>query len=203
LGRIRVVWRFDPLIISNRTPPERLIEKVVRVGEEIHEYTERLVISFVDIKKYPSAGKRLRTADIGAREFMEDEMKAFASGLTARIGKWNLDIRTCAESVDLSAYGIRPNKCVDNDLLTKWFSHDAMLIEFLKKYNLRSRNCAKCLIRKLKDKGQRKECGCIDSKDIGMQNTCPYLCLSCYAYKSYSEFEKNRAKHIDDAESIA
>lgn len=54
----------------------------------------------------------------------------------------------------------------------------------------------------LKDKGQRKLCGCMVSKDIGMYNTCKHLCIYCYANKSRNMVLNNESKHSDNSESI-
>jgi len=55
---------------------------------------------------------------------------------------------------------------------------------------------------KMKDKGQRKYCGCMISKDIGMYNTCTHFCVYCYANTSQEAVRKNISKHNVDSESI-
>jgi DNA repair photolyase len=177
IGKEKVVWRYDPLLLADGLSPDRLVERVVRVGEAVRDSTEKLVIAFADIERYAKVRSRLRKLGKGCRELTPEEMRDFAERLTEAVRGWGLQIATCAEAIDLAAYGIARNKCIDDALLERLFPHDAELMGFLGPREGRHG---------LKDKGQRKECGCIVSKDIGSYDTCPHLCRYCYANSSES-----------------
>jgi DNA repair photolyase len=200
LGKERVIWRFDPMMLSDNLSIENLISKIEKIGDKIHNFTEKLVISFVDIDEYRKVRENLNKSGFSDyREFSNNEKKEFANQLSKLNEKWNLNIFTCAEEIDLSEYNIEKGCCIDYFLIAKIFSHnDKELRDFLNPtYQMQlsffdPKNRAKIL----KDSGQRKECGCIYSKDIGQYNTCMHLCTYCYANHSKTTVRKNYEKFI-------
>lgn len=196
LGRDRVVWRFDPLILTDKLDIRRLVEKVERLGDKIAPLTSRLVFSFIDVAAYRKVSANLSRCGLNAREFMPDEMEAVASEISRLVKGWGISAGTCAEIRDLAAYGIEHNRCVDDRLMVKCFSHDTELMNFIgARESLFSAPDQWVLEGYKKDKGQRTACGCVVSKDIGMYNTCPHLCRYCYANASDTTVLANRAKH--------
>lgn len=194
IGKERVIWRFDPLLLSNYLTVDVLLEKIASIGHELQGATEKLVFSFADIQAYRKVGKNL--SGTNCREFSSEEKIEFAKGLRDVNLSLGLEMATCAEDIDLSEYGIKHNKCVDDDLMVRLFHDDAKLMDFIgAEYDMIDGWTIK---KSRKDKGQRKACGCIVSKDIGMYNTCPHLCRYCYANSSDSVVQRNYSKHLQN-----
>lgn len=185
LGMGAVVWRFDPLILTDRINIDNLLEKIASIADTLAGYTEKLVFSFADIESYKKVSRNLRQSCINYREWDEDSMREFASRLsTLNRDNWNYRLATCAERIDLSEYGIEHNRCIDPELISRLTPDDAVLQNFL--YNAKT------------DSGQRKACGCILSKDIGAYNTCPHGCLYCYANTSPASALANYKKALSN-----
>lgn len=183
LGIGAVVWRFDPLILTDKINIETLLDKIAHLGNVLAGYTEKLVFSFVDIESYKKVSRNLRQSGINYREWDEESMHEFASRLSAlNRNKWEFRLATCAERIDLSEYGIEHNRCIDPELISRLAPDDVILQNFL--YNAKT------------DTGQRKACGCILSKDVGAYNTCPHGCLYCYANTSSASALSNYKKSI-------
>ena len=187
VGKEKVIWRFDPLILTDKMGVYELLRKVENVGNQLKNYTNKLVFSFADIKTYRSVQNNLRNNSIPYQEFNYQTMTKFAEALQRLNYNWNFEIATCAEEILLNNYGIAQNKCIDDDLIIKLFSQDKVLMDFLgvkvTPPDMFNSNNVVAKEKDNKDKGQRQFCGCIKSKDIGEYNTCPHLCKYCYANK--------------------
>ena len=211
IGPDRVIWRFDPLIITPGKSVRDLMLRVFELSKKLQGLTNKLVFSFIDIDPYKKVKTNLvrdtavfNESNIDHSEFSHSQMLETAQMMSKmRVWwhnrGWDLTIATCAEQIDLSSYGIEHNHCVDAQLIKRVFCDDIELVHFLDYGSfhksedlLSSLDPAKPLTeQQLKDKGQRENCGCMVSKDIGMYNTCPHGCVYCYANSSQKRAIQN------------
>lgn len=213
LGKEHVIWRFDPLILTDKIGIKDLLRKIEYIGDNLNGYTEKLVFSFADITPYRKVKSNLEKNKVSYNEWDELQMEEFAKLLAELNRKWDYQLATCGEKIDIDKYGIAHNRCIDEDLIIRLAHKDSILMKFLnveiktKENNLfgdtgiprdaiildTSHYAIKT--KSNKDKGQRQFCGCMVSKDIGEYNTCPHLCEYCYANASKDIAIVNFQKH--------
>lgn len=199
IGKEKLIWRFDPIILSDKLDQDEILRRIERIGQRLHQHTERLVFSFIDIENYRKVKQNLCSIPDRLYEIDAQTMEYLAKGISQLNAGWGLKIGTCAEKIDLEQYGIEHNRCIDDRLIIRLFSHDKELMAYLGYTTndqtdfLADQNSEYSYMR-IKDKGQRKACGCIKSKDIGQYNTCPYGCVYCYANTDRETALKNWKK---------
>ena len=217
LGKGRVIWRFDPLLLTDDISIDALLSKIERIGDQLQGYTEKLVFSYADILSYRKVKANLEKSHIPYHEWTEPQMLEFAERLAELNNKWGYTLATCGEKVDLLQFGIEHNHCVDDALIIRFAYEDKKLMDFLKVKtfpmpvpNLFGEsdslpedaillpNNTYATHGDNRDKGQRLFCGCIMSKDVGEYNTCPHLCEYCYANASKDTALRNYRKHRDN-----
>lgn len=211
LGKGAVVWRFDPLILTDKIDMDKLLRKIEYIGDQLRGYTEKLVFSFADIMSYRKVKANLERNHINYIDWTEEQMIEFAEKLVHlnKVKGWDYVLATCGESVDLD--GVEHNHCVDDRLIVRFGYESKELLDFLGVDIIDRNNAAfpffediaiqlegnlyAIINRNNKDKGQRSACGCMKSKDIGEYNTCPHLCEYCYANTSKEVAVSNWKQH--------
>lgn len=185
IGPQRVIWRYDPIVFSSQLGSDYHIVRYERIAEQLRGYTGRSVISVVD--RYKKASRRFAALKDQGNEILEydgspnPEFDSLMEQLVEIAGANHFDIYSCSETLDLGKYGIKPGKCVDDDYIHRVFGLS---------------------ITPKKDPSQRKECGCVISKDIGMYDTCLFGCQYCYATSSFEAAQKNHDRHDPLSPSI-
>lgn len=167
IGRERVIWRYDPILITDRCTVSYHCEAFQEIAERLRGYTDRVVVSFVDMY-----AKTKRNMGICLpKSLTEEEMRALAAKLAAVATANHMEIESCAETIDLSEVGISHGSCIDRRRI------EALL---------------GCRLEGTKDKNQRPECGCMESVEVGAYHTCGNGCRYCYANFSDEKVAANK-----------
>lgn len=170
IGKEKVIWRYDPIILTDVFTKEYHFKWFEYLADELKDYTDKCVISFVDsYEKTKRNMKNIKTVGITSEDIEE-----ICCRLAETVKDKNIQLETCAHDFDVNKYGIKHSKCVDDFLISR-ITNNIFDIP--------------------KDIMQRNECGCVESRDIGSYNTCLHKCLYCYANFNNGIVEKNSKAH--------
>jgi DNA repair photolyase len=170
IGTDRVVWRYDPIMLSSKYTPEYHITCFEKMTRLLSKYTKKCTISFIDY--YKNTAKN--TKDLNILDFSVEDKLQLAKTLADIAHAYGLKMDACAEESLLRRFGVEPARCIDGLLLG---------------------NLLNCRLDIEKDKNQRAGCGCASSVDIGMYNSCLSGCKYCYANHNDNLVRANSKKH--------
>lgn len=165
VGPQRAVWRYSPVLLNEAYTAEAHLEFFTKTAKALQGYTEQCKLSFIDL--YPKIRKRMAAHGVSA--VAAGEQIALAREF-AEIGRRNgIEVSACG-TLDLAAAGVPPAKCIDDALISRITGY---------RYRLK------------KDPGQRSDCYCVKSVDVGAYDTCGNGCRYCYANVSDETVKKN------------
>ncbi len=159
IGKDKVIWRYDPIIYTNNIGRIFHISSFKHLIKHIGNYTNKCVISFVDVDQNIDFLKTVDSLIIPDK----NERISLLSEFVKIANEYGIKIETCSDVDDYSSIGVEHAKCIDPQLIS---------------------NITGKPVNYIKDKNQRKACGCLESTDIGQYNTCFHGCRYCYATKS-------------------
>ncbi|MBN1655597.1 MAG: DUF1848 domain-containing protein [Deltaproteobacteria bacterium] len=179
-----VIWRYDPIVFGPAFPACEHLSRFSTVARNLEGYTERVVISLVDC--YKKTERRLGAMFKWGHEILREpatdpQLFDLLSKMTRIARRHGMAIEACAQAEDFSQIGISRTKCIDDRLLSARFGGTWP---------------------SAKDGGQRRFCGCIPSKDIGMVDSCSFGCVYCYATRSDDLGRRRYREHDESSPSL-
>lgn len=162
----QVLWRFDPIVFW-KTPDGKHLDNLgdlFTLSREMGKIgIDRCYMAFADLY---AKFKRRATNRLGdSVKFYEEPLaeRRMISKTVAEINRWHgIKTYSCAHADIVDANrDVLPSHCMDADLIEHLFGE---------------------AVSHAKDQGQRSECGCVLSKDIGSyEQECHHKCIYCYA----------------------
>lgn len=160
VGSERILWRYDPIFFTTDMDESFHIMNFESISNKLAGKCQKIVISFLDEYDKTVAAFKKGGVTYSGNALLREGISDFLRRLVQLAIDRNMTIETCAEIEDYSSLGISRGHCIDEKLIGK---------------------LANLPLRYKKDSSQRQACGCMVSRDIGVNNTCLGRCIYCYA----------------------
>lgn len=180
-GERAIVWRYDPILLSDLTPPEWHVRNFSVLAGQLAGTVDEVVTSFV--QPYRKTARNLAAA-ARSRHFSwwdppvaEKRLAIVRLAAIARTHGMRLRLCTQPELASDAAAGAR---CIDAHRLTDVAGRPITA----------------------RTKGNRPGCLCAESRDIGAYDSCPQGCVYCYAVQSRNRAKDRLRQHDPEAEFL-
>ena len=150
----KILWRYDPILLSEKYTVEKHLETFEYMAEKISPFVYRCIFSFVDM--YEKVEENMPEMI----PFTDEDKVKLLKGIGEISKKYNLYTQTCATNESYERYGIHAAGCTTREILEQ--AHNVVY-------------------KNVKGTGIRENCHCIPSRDIGAYNSCLSECKYCYA----------------------
>ena len=177
-GARAAVWRYDPIVLTDATPPDRHRETFAGIARALRGVTDEVVASF--LQPYRKTARNLAAAGIGWRDPEAEEKRALLADLAEIAAGQGMALTLCTQPDLGSTPGTAPARCVD-----------ALRLSDVAGYDVAAR-----------EKGNRPGCLCAESRDIGDYDSCPHGCVYCYAGADRGMAQRRFAAHDPDGEFL-
>lgn len=175
------VWRYDTIVNTSLTPPDFHRANFDRLAKRLQGATNEVVISFAHFYR-----KTIRNMTIAGRQAGfnwidpdDEEKRQLLADLVAIAGSHGMKLSVCSQR-HLLIEGAGDARCIDADRL--------------------GRVAGRTLDVRLR--GNRPDCGCHESRDIGDYDSCPHGCVYCYAVRDHAAARANHQRHDDKSEFL-
>ncbi len=175
------VWRYDTIVCSSLTPRDFHLRTFERLARALAGSVDEVVISFAQIYKKTRANMDWAGGRFGFT--WEDPPDEEKSQLLAEL------------ALRARAYGIALSVCSQRRFLREGVE-DARCIDARRLADAGGRPIRAAL------KGNRPECGCYESRDIGDYDTCPHGCVYCYAVRNRALAQARFKRHDPSGEFL-
>lgn len=167
-GPRTVVWRYDPILVTDLTPIDWHLTNFAMLAGHLEGAVDEVVISFAQLYR-----KAVRNLTVAGRD------NGFGWCDPDRTQKQDLAQRLAAIA---RAHGMVLSLCTQPDLIAHGPGMDgpvpARCIDAVRLSDTAGRPIA------ARTKGNRPGCLCAESRDIGDYDCCPHGCVYCYAVTS-------------------
>ena len=171
-GRRAVVWRFDPIVVSDLTSLGERRASFARLATSLAGAADEVVVSFME----PYAKARRNLGEVAWRDPALEEKNALLAELSGIAAGHGMALTVCSQP----GLAGTPARCID-----------AMRLSDVAGRTITART-----------KGNRPGCLCAESRDVGAYDSCAMGCGYCYAVRDRSRAQRALAEHDATAERL-